>query len=315
MLGEDGAERAGAGRPEPLVVAIFGPTASGKTDVAERVADALGGEVISADSAQVYRGLPILTNQPARPTRLVGIWPLDHEASVGEYQRLAHDAIDELLAAGRMPVVAGGSGLYLRAALAELELPAPPPPGERERWEHRYDELGPAAAHALLAERDPAAADAVHPNDRRRIVRALELAGAGASLKPNADRLWTAETRLPTIAFGLEVPKDVLEARIETRARAMFDRGVRKEVARALAAPLATTARQVLGLDEVRAEGELAVDALVLRTRQFAAYQRKWMRRIPGLVSVDAERPPDDVAADILEVVRARQRLLAGRAG
>jgi tRNA dimethylallyltransferase len=315
MLGEDGAERAGAGRPEPLVVAIFGPTASGKTDVAERVADALGGEVISADSAQVYRGLPILTNQPARPTRLVGIWPLDHEASVGEYQRLAHDAIDELLAAGRMPVVAGGSGLYLRAALAELELPAPPPPGERERWEHRYDELGPAAAHALLAERDPAAADAVHPNDRRRIVRALELAGAGASLKPNADRLWTAETRLPTIAFGLEVPKDVLEARIETRARAMFDRGVRKEVARALAAPLATTARQVLGLDEVRAEGEQALDALVLRTRQFAAYQRKWMRRIPGLVSVDAERPPDDVAADILEVVRARQRLLAGRAG
>jgi tRNA dimethylallyltransferase len=95
----------------------------------------------------------------------------------------------------------------------------------------------------------------------------------------------------------------------------MFERGVREEVARALAAPLSTTARQVLGLDEVRAEGEPAIDALVLRTRQFAAYQRKWMRRIPGLVSVDAERPPDDVAADILEVVRARQRLLAGRAG
>jgi tRNA dimethylallyltransferase len=314
MFGKDGAERAGAGRPEPLVVAIFGPTASGKTDVAERVADALGGEVVSADSAQVYRGLPILTNQPARPTRLVGIWPLDHEASVGEYQRLAHDAIDELRAGGRTPVVAGGSGLYLRAALGELELPPPPRPGERERWERRYDELGPDAAHALLAERDPAAAEAVHPNDRRRVVRALELAAAGASLRAPADRLWTAETRLPTIMFGLEVPKDVLEARIETRARAMFDRGVRKEVARVLAEPLSTTARQVLGLDEVRAEGEHAIDALVLRTRQFAAYQRKWMRRIPSLVSVDAERPPDDVAADILEVVRARQRLLAGRA-
>jgi tRNA A37 N6-isopentenylltransferase MiaA len=110
------------------------------------------------------------------------------------------------------------------------------------------------------------------------------------------------------------VPKDVLDARIETRARAMFERGVREEVAGALAAPL-STARQELGLDEVRAEGEQAINALVLRTRQFAAYQRKWMRRISGLVSVEAERPPDDVAADILEVVRARQRLLAGRAG
>ena len=315
MLEEDGAGRAGGVAPEPLVVAIFGPTASGKTDVAELVADALGGEVVSADSAQVYRGLSILTNQPARPTRLVGIWPLDHEAAVGEYQRLAHDAINELLAGGCTPVVAGGSGLYLRAALAELELPPAPPAGERQRWERRYDELGPDAAHALLAERDLAAADAVHPNDRRRVVRALELAGAGASLKPTADRLWAGETRLPTIVFGLEVPKAALEARIETRARAMYERGVREEVAHALAAPLSTTARQVLGLDEVGAEGEQALDALVLRTRQFAAYQRKWMRRIPGLVSVDAERPPDDVAADILEVVRARQRLLAGRAG
>ena len=100
------------------VVAVFGPTASGKTAVAERVADALGGEVVSADSMQVYRGLPILTNQPERPTRLVGIWQLGHQASVGEYQRLAHAEIDELLAAGRTAILTGGTGLYVRDAAA-----------------------------------------------------------------------------------------------------------------------------------------------------------------------------------------------------
>ena len=131
---------------------------------------------------QAYQGLPILTNQPSRPTRLVGIWPLHHEGSVGEYQRLAHAAIDEILAAGRTPVVAGGTGLYLRAALSEMELPPTPSPGVRERWGALYDEAGPTVAHATLAERDPAAAAAVHPNDRRRVVRALELAEAGGSL-------------------------------------------------------------------------------------------------------------------------------------
>jgi len=118
---------------------------------------------------QLYRGLPILTNQS--PAGLVGIWPLDHEGSVGEYQRLAHAAVDEILAAGRTPIVAGGTGLYLRAALAELDLPPAPPPGAREQWELLYDEAGPETAHARLIERDPAAAAVIHPNDRRRVVR------------------------------------------------------------------------------------------------------------------------------------------------
>jgi tRNA dimethylallyltransferase len=296
--GWGGAERETAAS---LVVAIFGPTASGKTDVAEIVADALGGEVVSADSAQVYRGLPILTNQPARPTRLVAIWPLEHAASVGEYQRLAHEEIDGLVADGRTPVVAGGSGLYLRAALADLGLPPAPPSGRRDAWERRYDELGPEGAHALLA---------------ARVVRALELAETGISLAPTDDMLWTAETRHPTIVFGLDIPHAVLEQRIEERARGMFERGVADEVRRALGQPISNTARGVLGLDEVDVHPvDDAVPALVVRTRRYAAYQRKWMRRIPGLVSVDANRAPDDVAADILEVVRARQRLLAGRAG
>ena len=129
------------------VIAIFGPTASGKTAVAEAIADAVPAEVISADSMQVYEGLPILTNQPERPTALVAVWPLDHDGSVGEYQRLAHEAIDNALARGRTPIVVGGTGLYLRAALSDLSLPPAPEPDERRRWEQLYDSEGADAAH------------------------------------------------------------------------------------------------------------------------------------------------------------------------
>src|SRR5258706_10943042 len=116
------------------VIGIFGPTASGKSPVAEALTERIPAELVSADAMQVYRGLPILTNQSAYPARLVGIWPLDQEVSVGAYAPLAHAAIDEILAAGRTPVVVGGTGLYLRAALVELALPPPPAPGARERW-------------------------------------------------------------------------------------------------------------------------------------------------------------------------------------
>src|SRR5436190_23964007 len=150
-----------------MVIAIFRPTASGKSAVAEEIARRIPAELVSADSMQVYRGLPILTNQSEFPTRLVGIWELDHEASVGEYQQLAHAAIDEILAEGRTPVVVGGTGLYLRAALAELDLPPAVAPETRERLERLYDRVGGERAHELLAERDSAAAGAVHPNDRR----------------------------------------------------------------------------------------------------------------------------------------------------
>ena len=310
-----GADPSGPGR-EGLVLALFGPTASGKSAVAEALTGRIAAEIVSADAMQAYRGLPILTNQPERPTRLVGIWPLDREGSVGEYQRLAHAAIDEILAAGRTPVVAGGTGLYLRAALAELDLPPAPPPGARERWELLYDETGAEAAHAALAERDPAAAALVHPNDRRRVVRALELVEAGSSLAPERSRLWTDDTRRPALVFGLEVPAEILERRIEERAREMVDRGVQDEAARALAGPLSPTARKVIGLEEFATlPSAEAIEAVSVRTRQYAAYQRKWLRRIPGVVSVPADRPPDAVADEILEVARARQRLPARRAG
>src|SRR5438093_12625559 len=164
------------------VIAIFGPTASGKSAVAEEIARRIPSELVSADAMQAYRGLPILTNQSE--ARLVGIWGLDHEASLGEYQELAHAAVDEILEAGRTPVVVGGTGLYLRAALAELELPPAPEPGARERFQRLYDRVGPERAHGLLAQRDPGAAADVHANDRRRVVRALELSEAGHSLRP-----------------------------------------------------------------------------------------------------------------------------------
>ena len=280
------------------------------------MADRLGGEVVSADSMQAYAGLPILTAQPQRPTRLVGIWPLSHEGSVAEYAHLAHAEIDGLLERGRVAVVAGGTGLYLRAALADLQLPPAPPASLRERYESFYDRLGAERAYAVLTERDPDAAARVHANDRRRVVRALELTELGASLRPDDDRLWTDDARHPTLVFGLDVPRDVLSARIVERAGRMFDAGVVEEARAALASDLSSTAVHALGLRDVvelpRAQAE---EELITRTRRYAAYQRKWMRRIPGLVSVNANRPPEEVADDIVEVARARQRLPAGRAG
>lgn len=295
-------------QPEPVVLGIFGPTASGKSAVAEAVAARIPAELISADSAQLYRGLPILTNQSQ--AQLVAVWELDHEGSVAEYQELAHAAIDGALADGRTPVVVGGTGLYFRAALGGLDVPPAPEPGARERWTALYDEQGAEAAHAELVRRDPPAAAAVHPNDRRRVVRALELAEAGHSLQ--ADRLWADESRHPTVIVGLDVAAAELARRIEERTRAMFEAGVDDEVRSALERPLSSTARKIMGLQEVSElpRGE-AIAALSARTRRFAAYQRKWMRRVPGLVTVRGDRSPDEVADEILALARGRQRLPA----
>lgn len=293
-------------REHPLVYAVLGPTASGKTAVAETLADVLGTEVVSADALQVYRNLPILTNQPARPTRLVGIRTLAEEMSLGEYAALAHAEIDELVAARGSAVVAGGTGLYLRAAVAELELPPPPAPGARTRWEAVYDD-DRGAAYRLLAQRDPAAARRVHPNDRRRVVRALELVEAGSSLVPVESRLWSAVTRRPTLLVGLDVPPGELERRIRSRAEAMFAAGVVDEVRRALAGPVSRTAEKALGLREIASlSPEEALERIVVRTRRYAAYQRKWMRRLPGLWRVDGTVLPGAAATAILDETARR---------
>ncbi|HEY3578863.1 MAG TPA: tRNA (adenosine(37)-N6)-dimethylallyltransferase MiaA [Gaiellaceae bacterium] len=293
-----------------LVIGLFGPTASGKSDVAEAVTGLIPAEVVSADAMQVYDGLPILTNRSPHPERLVGIWPLSHTASVGEYAPLAHAAVDEILAAGKTPLVVGGTGLYFRAALAELELPPEPTPGARGRWERLYDEDGAAAAHARLGELDAAAAERVHPNDRRRVVRALELAEAGWSLVPRLQSLFGGAWRHPTLLVGLDVPKPELDRRIAERTRRMFDAGVEEEVRRALLANPSATAQKVIGLHEVATLArDEAIETLVVRTRQYAAYQRKWLRRLEGLVMVAADRPPEETAAEIVALARTREHL------
>ena len=311
----DGANRPDAGRVTTRagdsrgaltveVIAVFGPTASGKTAVAEQLADRLGTEVVSADAMQVYRGLPLLTNQPARATRLVGIRSLTEEMSVGAYTDLAHAAIDELVDTHGVAVVSGGTGLYLRAALAELDVPPRVAPDTRARIEGEVDR-DREAAHARLVALDPNAAASIHPNDRRRIVRALELAEVGHSLVTGQDRLWSTATRRPTLVVGLDLPTDVLEARIRARTEAMFAGGVVDEVREALAGAVSRTAEQTLGLREiVELEPQEALERIVVRTRRYAAYQRKWMRRIPGIVLVDATQPATEIGAAVLERVR-----------
>jgi tRNA dimethylallyltransferase len=295
-------------RPAPApehVLAIFGPTASGKTAVAGVLRERLGAEVISADSAALYRGLPVITAAPDYPARLVGVVPLAEEVSVGAYQAWAHEALD----AAEVPLVVGGTGLYFRAALSSLELP-PAMPERRAHWQAQYDELGPAEAHALLAERDPAAAARVHANDRKRVVRALELADAGHSLAPEHDRLWTEDTRLPTTIVALDLPLDVLDARIEERTRAMAAAGAAEEARSAWAQPLAQTARKILGLEEFAtlAEDE-AVAAVVRSTRRLARYQRKWLRRLPNVVTLSAARSTEEIADDVVALGRAGEHL------
>ena len=290
-----------ATRPE--VVAIFGPTASGKSAVAEVVAGRLGTEVVSADAMQVYRGLAILTNQPSRPTRLVAIRSLAEEMSVGAFAALAHREIDALVADHGVAVVSGGTGLYLRAALADLDLPPRVPSHVRSRVVREVDD-DREAAHRRLATLDPVAAEAVHPHDRKRLVRALELAEAGTSLVAGRNRLWDGATRRPTLVVGLDVPPQVLERRIGRRTEEMFARGVVDEVRDALAGPVSHTAEKTLGLEEIARLGPEAIEPIVARTRRYAAYQRKWMRRIPGIVVLDGDRTPAAVAEDVLALAR-----------
>lgn len=296
--------------PAPKILALFGPTASGKTAVSAVLRERLGAEVISVDSAAIYEGLPVLTAAPPYPARLAGIVPLADEISVGEFQRLAHSAVDETLVAGRLPLLVGGTGLYLRAAVSAFPLPPPPGPGRRVFWQAEYDRLGSEGAHALLAARDAAAAARVHANDRRRVVRALELAEVGASLAPTTDRLWAEDTRHPTLIVGLDVPLDELDRRIDKRARAMVAGGAVAEARSAWSQPLSATARKVLGLEQFATlpEGQ-AVAAVVQATRRLARYQRKWLRRIPTAVTLDGTRPAEELADEIIALAGAREHL------
>ena len=293
-------------RRRKAVLGLFGPTASGKTAVAGILRERLGAEVISADSAALYEGLPVITAAPDYPARLVGVVPLEDDVSVGEYQRLAHDAIDEC----ETPLVVGGTGLYFRAALSGFEVPPPAAPGRRDFWLGEYDRLGAEAAHALLAERDGAAARRVHPNDRKRVVRALELTDSGRSLAPDHDRLWTEDTRLPTTIVALELPLEELDSRIAARTQAMAEAGAAEEARAAWALPLSDTARKVMGLEQFATlPEEEAILAVAQATRRLARYQRKWLRKMPGVVRLDGNRSAAEVADEIIALGREREHL------
>jgi tRNA dimethylallyltransferase len=280
----------------PSVLAVFGPTGVGKTAIAAALARrirAAGGDpvAVSADALQVYRGLETLTGaataeeQRELEHRLISIVPVTETFSVGRYARLAHTEIDALLAAGRTPIVVGGTGLYLRAALAELRLPPPAPPGVRERWMDELARRGAPALHAELVRRAPGQAARIAPNDRSRIVRALELTELDAPVRGQAEsQLWTARTRHPTRLIGLIMDRETLYARIDARVDAMVAAGAAEEVRAADRGGASATARQALGFAELLA-GDPA--AMRQRTRQYAKRQLTWMRKLPGVELVD----------------------------
>jgi len=283
----------------------------GKTAVAVEIAERLRerGEdpvAISADALQVYRGLEVLTGaatpdeQERLEHRLLSFVPISATFSAGQFAALAHDEIDTALADGRRPIVVGGTGLYLQAALTDLELRPPPPPGVRERILAELEERGPAALHARLAARAPAAAAAVEPGDRTRIVRALELLEIGEEPAPVGDesRLWTAELRRPTLLCGLTMARERLYERIDARVDAMLAAGAAEEVRRADAAGASPTARKALGFEELlRGEPE----AMKRRTRNYAKRQLTWMRRLEGAELLDVAADPADRVVRLTE--------------
>jgi len=292
---------------ERRIIALFGPTGVGKTAIAVALAERLRarGELpvaVSADALQIYAGLELLTAAPTPAERellehrLVACIPLSERVSVARYARLAHGEIDTLLAGGATPIVVGGTGLYMRAALAGLDLRPAAPAAVRERWTAALEARGAAALHAELAALEPQRAAAIAPTDRHRIVRALELHEIGAE-QPAGDQLWSADTRHPTRLVGLVMERAELYARIDRRVERIVAAGAAREVEAALDGGVSATARKALGFRELL-DGD--IDALKRRTRNYARRQLTWMRKLPGIELVDLTgRSADEVAASL----------------
>jgi len=301
-----------------MVIGIFGATASGKSALALALARRVPCEVVSIDAMQVYAGVETLTNQPSAaeraevPHHLVGFLPLTETSSVGAHAPLAHAAIDAAAERGALPLVVGGTGLYLRAALAELDLPPAVGVAERVRWERFYDERGAGAALGELERRDPRAASRLHANDRRRVVRALELAERGTSLAPERDRLWGSGMRRPALVAVVSWPRAELRARIAARTEVMLAGGALDEVRALRAAGIepSPTAARILGLAQLgahldgdRALAEVAAE-ITLRTGQYARRQETWARRIPESIELAGADGPERNADRLLELIR-----------
>jgi tRNA dimethylallyltransferase len=305
-------------RRRPEVIALFGPTGIGKTAVALALAQHLrrDGEdpvAVSADALQVYSGLETLTAAPSPAERarlehrLVSCVPVSESFSVGEFMPLAHAEIDAALARGRLPIVVGGTGLYLRAALTNLDLRPPPEPGVRKRLEAELAARGASALHAELAIRAPETAADIDPSDRTRVVRALELLESGIDPRPEPgggdSQLWTSETRHATLLCGLVANRGALYERIERRIDAMVEDGAIEEVRRADAAGASLTARSALGFHDLL-RGD--VEALKRSTRNLAKRQLTWMRKLAGLRTVDVTgRESREVAEELAHLYSA----------
>jgi tRNA dimethylallyltransferase len=286
------------------VVAVVGPTATGKSDLAVALAQRLGGEIVNADSMQLYRGMDIGTAKlpPAErggvPHHLLDVWPITKSAAVAEYQHDARLVIAGIAARGVVPILVGGSGLYLRAVLDELDFPGESPE-IRARLYEELDELGPAGLHARLAARDPEAAAAILPSNGRRIVRALEVIELTGG--PFLARMPGFASVYDAVQVGLD--RDDLDSRVEQRVHTMMRRGFLDEVRALLPLGLraSPTAGKALGYAQLAAvlddAGEVsgdvteAVAATVRATRRFARRQRSWFRRDPRVHWLDAAEP------------------------
>jgi len=296
--------------PPPPVIAVVGPTATGKTALAVELARHLGGEVVNADSMQLYRGMDIGTAKPDEaerggvPHHLLDLWHVRQPASVAEYRDRARDEIDRLRTAGIVPLLVGGSGLYIRAVLDELDFPGTDA-AVRARLEQELADVGPAALHARLAGLDPAAGAAVLPSTGRRIVRALEVIELTGG--PFRAQLPEPTPHYPAVVVGLDRDPAELDARIALRVERMWAAGLVDEVAALADDGLreGPTASRALGYAQVLAQfdgtltAEEARERTISTTRRFVRRQRSWFRRDPHLTWFDAGR------ADLVDAVTA----------
>jgi tRNA dimethylallyltransferase len=281
------------------VIAVVGATATGKSALAIALARTLDGEIVNADSMQLYRGMDIGTAkepESARrgvPHHLLDVWPVTRTASVADYQKLARAAIDEITARGRVTVLVGGSGLYIRAALDDLNFPRTDR-GIRARLESELAGLGPATLHSRLATLDPAAAAAILPSNGRRIVRALEVIEITG--RPFTATMPAYQQSRPAVQIGLTLPRPRLDDRIAARVDRMWRSGFEAEVRALVPAGLrdGRTASRALGYQQMlrHLDGELTLEAAreetVRATRRFARRQESWFRRDPRVHWLDA---------------------------
>ena len=297
----------------PRVIGIVGPTAVGKSDVAVALAQLVGGEIVNADSMQLYRGMDIGTAklpEPARggvPHHLLDVWDVTQTSSVARYQQMARAVLAELADRGMPSVVVGGSGLYVQAAVDVVDFPGTDP-AVRAQLEDELAQHGPAALHARLHQVDPAAAAVILPSNGRRIVRALEVVQVTG--RPFLARLPPPRYAAPTVTVGLWCPREVLDERIADRVEAMWAAGFVEEVRALDAAGLRAgrTASRALGYAQLlrHLDGQISADQAreetIRATRRFARRQEAWFRRDRRVRWVDA-RHPDLAGAVTAQVV------------